>query len=388
MDGSGEGASIPGVTAGVEEEFLLLDPHTGQAVPKAAAVLADAAPARGEEAGTLQPELLRSQVEAATGRCTTSAQLRAQLRDARHRLARAAVRHGAVLVSSGTPVADGPPPGITEGDRFGRIAEEYAAVVTGYQACGCHVHVAVPDEESAVAVVNHLRPWLPTLLALSANSPFHRGRDTGCASWRVVQQLRFPGAGVPPHFESAAAYREQVARLVECGALIDREMSFWLVRPSPRLPTVELRVADALPTAADALVHAVLARALVRTALDEVARGRPAPAVRDQVAAAAVWAAARYGVTSSLVDPVRERRVPAAVLLRELVERVTPALREAGDADVVPELLRGLALGGGAERQRRAAAGGTRSLVRALAQATSPGSADDETTPEAIEEST
>ncbi|WP_243794307.1 glutamate--cysteine ligase [Saccharopolyspora gloriosae] len=385
-----DATSIPGVTMGVEEEFLLLDSVSAQAVPRAGLVLADAAVLPGEvefEGATLQPELLRSQVEAATGRCATVRQLGDQLGAARRRLARAAGKQAAVLVSSGTPVLDGPPPGITGGDRFERIAGAYEAVVTDYQACGCHVHVAVPDEEVAVAVVDHLRPWLPTLLAWSANSPFHRGLDTGYASWRMVQQMRFPGSGVPPHFGSAAAYRDQVARLVECGTLVDPEMSFWLVRPSPRLPTVELRVADAMTTVGETVLHAALARALVRTALDEVSRGKPAPVVRDQVAAAAVWAAARHGMRSSLVDPVRESRVPAARLLRELVEWVTPALASTGDVAVVLDSLERLARrGGGAQRQRRHAALGLHALVRALARGTCPGQPDDRPSPDMIEE--
>ncbi|MCA1225824.1 glutamate--cysteine ligase [Saccharopolyspora sp. 6M] len=370
--------SIPGVTMGVEEEFLLLDARSARPVPRAGDVLADAGALPGRaEGATFQPELHRSQVEAATGRCTTAEALRAQLVDDRRRLATAAAGRDAMLVSAGTPVLDGPPPGITDEARFARIADAYATVMTEYQACGCHVHVAVPDEEAAVGVVNHLRPWLPTLLALTVNSPFHRGRDTGCASWRMVQQLGFPGSGVPPRFDSAAAHRDEVARLVDCGSLVDPEMSFWLARPSPRLPTVELRVADALTTAEEAVFHAVLARAAVRTALLAVTAGVRPPAVRDQVAAAAVWAAARHGIGGSLVDPVREARAPAAVLLRRLLEWIEPALRAAGDAAVVHEGIANLVRrGAGADRQRRAAVGGPRAVAFALARRTAEPSAE------------
>lgn len=114
------------------------------------------------------------------------------------------------------------PPEPSSGERFTRTTQTYAGVVADYQACGCHVHVGVQDRDTAVAVVNHLRRWLPTLLALSVNAPFERGRDTGYASWRTIVQQRFPGAGVPPHAASAAAYDSQVGRPVDCGVLDDQ----------------------------------------------------------------------------------------------------------------------------------------------------------------------
>jgi carboxylate-amine ligase len=175
-----------------------------------------------------------------------------------------------------------------------------------------------------------VRPWLPTLLALSANSPDH-----GYASWRMVEQSRFPGSGVPPVFAGAADYDAHVARMVTCGTLVDRAQSFWLARLSPKLPTVEFRVADAAATVEDAVLQAALSRALVQTAFlgDE-----PRP-VRDDVCAAAVWAASRYGLDGAGVHPWRECRVPATALLEELLEHVTPALRARDEFDLVHDLV-------------------------------------------------
>ncbi|HEY9524060.1 MAG TPA: glutamate-cysteine ligase family protein, partial [Thermopolyspora sp.] len=207
-------------TMGVEEEFQLVDAASGTTVSRATAVLARAGGHPWETTGGgYHFELFETQVEAATGVCSDLADLRDQLLRARTRLADAAEGEGLRLVSSGTPILPGPAAEPARGERFERIGRMYAGVIADYQACGCHVHVGVGDRDTAVAVVNHLRPWLPALLALSANSPFDRGGDSGYASWRMMQQARFPGSGVPPWFASAADHDRQVERLIECGVL-------------------------------------------------------------------------------------------------------------------------------------------------------------------------
>jgi carboxylate-amine ligase len=359
-------------TVGVEEEFLLIDPGSGEPAARAGEVLAGAGrlPAAAPDA-TLQPELLGTQVEAATGICRTLDELGAQLRHGRRQLAAAAGAEGLWLISSGTPVLAGAPPAATAGERFDTIMRTYAGVVRGYQCCGCHVHVGVPDRDTAVAVVNHLAPWLPTLLALSVNSPFEHGRDTGYGSWRMITQARFPGSGIAPWFASADAYDRRVDQLVDCGVLADRHQSFWLARPSARLPTVELRVADAAGTVADAVLQAALSRALVDTALTALAAGREAAELDGQLARAAVWTAARYGLCGPGVDPRGGRPVPAERLLAELLTLLTPALEESGDLPAVRAgVAEVLAIGTGAEHQRRAASGDPLAVVRLLAART------------------
>jgi carboxylate-amine ligase len=359
-------------TMGVEEEFLLVDPETRRTVPGASGVLARApGPCRPAPGGGLYGELLTTQVEAATGICTTQEELCRQLTDGRRRLAAAATAAGSRLVSSGTAVLHGGTAPVAAGERFAEIALRYAGVVSGYQACGCHVHVGVANRETAVAVINHLRPWLPTLLALSANSPFDRDQDSGYESWRVLDQARFPGSGVPPWFASTAAYDLVVARLVEAGALVDEGMSFWFARPSPRLPTVEVRVADAAPTVDEAVLQAILTRALVTAALTDLAAGREAPAVGDQLCAAATWSAARYGVGGPAVHPIEERRVPATRLVAELLDRIRPALEEHGDLAFARAALTRLGRrGSGAARQRAVAGRGLPAVVDMLIEQT------------------
>jgi carboxylate-amine ligase len=346
------------LTLGVEEEFLLVDPVTAGAVPRAAATLDVVDRPALSPGATVHGELRPTQVESATGICVTAEELLGQLRTGRTLLRDAAKQHGAVLLATGTPVApasevDSAP----RAARFARIDGRFAGIVSDYEACGCHVHVGVADRDTAIAVCNHLSHWLPTLLALSANSPFDGDRHTGYASWRMVQQSRFPGSGLPPHFEDYAGYQAAVGRLVDAGVLIDDAMTFWLVRPSRTLPTVELRVADTAVTARESLVYALIARALVRRALSDVDKGVTARPIDPQLAAASVWAAARYGLAGNGIDPMSGQARSALALLDELEHHIRPFL----DSDE-PIVTAGLAAirrsGTGAQRQLAAATQG------------------------------
>ncbi|MEO3926920.1 glutamate--cysteine ligase [Micromonosporaceae bacterium B7E4] len=346
-------------TMGVEEEFLLVDPACGATVPVAEKVIARASAADLPPGATIQRELRDTQAEAATGICVTAAELRAHLAAGRRAVATAARDHGAVAVASASPVRESGGGVRSTLPRFAAIDDMYGEVTRDYEACGCHVHVGVADRDTAVAVVNHLAPWLPTLLALSVNSPFHRERDTGYGSWRIVQQSRFPGSGLAPYFRDHAAFRAEVGRLVECGALADEAQTFWFARPSPKLPTVEFRVADTASTVDEAVLHALLGRALVRVALADLDRGREAEPVPTQVAAAAVWNAARHGLTGPGIDLGLSRRVPATHLVAALLDHIRDALTETGDLrNVHAQVDRLRSDGTGADRQRRIAASG------------------------------
>lgn len=318
-------------TVGVEEEFLLVDTASRRTVMRASAVLARV---RDTELTKFHAELAGTQVEAATGPCTSVAALGDALSRARSMLADAAHAEGLELLSRGTPLKASTHSVVSEGARFHRVLDMYSGVVEDYEASGCHVHVGVPDRETAVAVLNHVRPWLPTMLALGANSPDH-----GYASWRTVQQSRFPGAGVPPLFADTRDYDAHVARMVSCGTLVDAAQTFWLVRLASRLPTVEFRMADASTEVSGSVLQAALSRALVHTANQDVRDGREPDAFRDDVLAAAVWTASRYGLDGAGVDPWLECRVPATALLDKLLKHVTPALEERGEMELVHGLV-------------------------------------------------
>jgi carboxylate-amine ligase len=336
---------------GIEEEYLVVDPRTRHVAPRAAEVLAAAT-----DVLDVVQEITRFQVEARTPPSSDLNELGWRLRSARKEVAGAARSCGLAVVASGIPVLGNVmPPPLTDDDRYlqGRVL--YRGLQDELSICALHVHVDVPDPEHAVYVGNHLRPWLPTLIALAANSPFFVGRDTGYASWRVISWGRWPVSGAPPYFPSYGAYEGALEALARSGALLDAKTVYWDSRPSPRLPTVEIRVADVPLDVTDSLTLIGLIRALVVTALGAVRRGDRGLPVPGEVLRAAYWRAARYGLQGEILDVRDGTLVPAAVMAGRLIEHVRAALAEAGDLKFVQEGLdRLLRTGSGAMRQRRA----------------------------------
>lgn len=327
------------LTLGVEEEFQLVHEDTGQPAPYADAVLARAAklPSPGD-GSTLHGELLMSMAESATGICTSLAQVRRQLTGARSRLAQAAREEGVRLLALGVRPSPAAPRHISPTEHYESMHQMYGHLVAETETCGCHVHVGTLDKDQAVASNNHLRPWLPTLLALSANSAFHNGIDTGYASWRAIALSRWPTTQMPPHFTSVDHYEETFAALHRGGVLPAGANAYWWARPSRRLPTVEIRVADVSPTVDGAVLQAGLSRALVHTALNGATRQHPGRN-DDQLLAAALWTAARHGIKGPALHPHGGHQTLAADLAQELLIALRPALRETGDWEEVEHLL-------------------------------------------------
>jgi carboxylate-amine ligase len=224
---------------------------------------------------------------------------------------------------------------------------------------GMHVHVAVPGREAGLHVLNRLRPRLHVLLALGANSPFWRGRDSGFASWRTVHAQRWAVEGPPPFFDDLADHERRVDTLVATGVVLDRAMLYWHARLSERYPTVEVRVADVVLDAASAAACASLARALVALALAEESRGLPTPRPDPELLRAAAWQAAHEGLGGRLLDltasGVREPRLrPAPELVGEVADAACAHLPRAERHATLAGLDAVLASGGGAHRQRLA----------------------------------
>lgn len=358
------------LTVGVEEEFLLVDAATATAAARADEV---EAAVDDQVRSQLRREFHASQLELATTVHTDLSELRAEIGDLRQQVSTAAATLGCQLLAVGTAVVEGPPPPVTDDPRYARMAERFGAIADTPGLCGCHVHVGVPDRELAVQVCNHLRPWLPVLQAMTTNSPFSDGRETGHASWRSVLWARWPSTGPTPYFRDLAGYRDTVERMIATGVMLDEGMIYWYARPSATFPTVEVRVGDVCPTPADASLVAALIRALVATVTADVCAGRPAPDVPEGLLAAAHWRAAHDGLEGHGVDAVTGAVRPAGELLDGLVDRVSPALAAHGDTAVVDGLL-GLLRerGSGAARQRKARqAGGLRAVLSLLAEQTS-----------------
>ncbi len=342
---------VVGRTLGVEEEFHLVDPDGLGVTP---GPNASAAALAGEAGSFVHPEIATTQLETATGICTSLAEVRADLRAARDQAAAAAGRDGLLLYAASThPWDSWHTMPVTPGQRYEAMVERWAGLARQQDICGCHVHVGVPDLDTAVAVLDRTRPYVPVLLAMTGSSPFHDGADTGYESWRTLWWTRFPHAGAPEPLGDADGYRRVLAGLVASGVVEDGSHLYWDVRPSARLPTIEFRLADVCTTLDDAVLHAALARSLVRVLAARAVRGEPVPEVRPEHLRAARWRAARAGVTGRLFDPLRLELVDARDAVSALLAELEEDLTGAGEWDEVCALVQDLlARGTSAARQR------------------------------------
>ncbi|WP_328622754.1 carboxylate-amine ligase [Streptomyces sp. NBC_00354] len=363
------------ITVGVEEEYLLVDPATLLPTPLVQDVRATARVAPIAEEREVQDELLQAQIEVATPVCTALEEVGGHLLRLRHAVASAAQANGCrIAVSATSPVRDASPVPVTSTARYLKMQGEARQLVDEQLICGMHVHVGIPDRETAVAVLNRLRVWLPTLLAMSANGPLWDGRDTGFASWRTIIFGRWPISGPPPHFEGLADYEARADALVVPGVLPDRGQLYWQARLSERYPTLEVRCCDVQLEADDAVMLAGVIRGLAATAIAEEKAGVALAPCRPELLQAATWHAARHGLGSTLVDPAG-RLQSGGHVLGALLRHIRPALEENGDHREVTSLVhRLLQRGTAADRQRRALAGAGITGVAALitAGATTP----------------
>ncbi|MFF0219143.1 carboxylate-amine ligase [Streptomyces vinaceus] len=362
------------LTLGVEEEFLLVDAVTRRPAPVAPEVLS----VLGGTSPRIQAEGTPYQVELATEVAATATALRASLGSLRAELAAAARQVGCRLVASPVPVLG--PPGAVELTRnlarHRAIHRHFGELAQTLIGCGRHVHVGPLNTAGAVGVSNRIRPWTATLIALSANSPYAYGRDSGHASWRTTAWSGWPSAGPAPYFDGPAGYERTVRRFLDSGAVLDPHMLYWDVRPSRNWPTVELRAPDVSPCADHAVLLAVLGRALAATALRADEERLPLPAVEDEVLRLARWRAAHDGLEGRALDPFTGAEVPAARLVVRLLESLEPALAGAGDLEFAAEAVDALLREGSwAARQRRVftRGGGAAAVVDFLAEETERG---------------
>ncbi|GAA3950612.1 glutamate--cysteine ligase [Actinomadura viridis] len=363
-------------TFGVEEEFLLVDPVSGSPRALSGAVIRCARDQDGQESrpGVIDTELQREQLETDTPPCSSLEELSDRIREARRTISLAAAEEGAAVAALATcPVRVRP--SLTPSRRYRRMADEYAMTADEQLTCGCHVHVRVESPEEGVAVLDRIRPWLPPLLALSGNSPFWQGRDTGYASWRQQVWWRWPSSGPTEPFGSPEGYRRAVKALLDTGALLDEGMIYFDARLSRRYPTVEIRVADVCLRPGDTVLLAALARALVEVAARSWREGREPDPVRTDLLRMAMWRASRSGMDEDLVHPVTRHSAPAREVVGALLDHAAPALERYGDLATAERLLERLVEEGNGARRQRAVYERTGDMGKVVAdavQCTSP----------------
>ncbi|MGP4028015.1 carboxylate-amine ligase [Actinomadura sp. 3N407] len=361
-------------TFGVEEELLLVDPVTGAPQSISGSVIRYAQRhdelflTGGRRSKPLETELQREQLETATPVCTSLGELSDHIRSARLAAAQSAAGVGVTVAALATsPVVVRP--SLTPSHRYLRMADVYGTTADEQLTCGCHVHVGIESPDEGVAVLDRIRPWLPPLLALSANSPFWQGSDTGYDSWRHQVWGRWPSSGPTELFGSAKAYRATVDALLATGALIDEGMIYFDARLSRHYPTVEIRVPDVCLDAGDAVLMAACVRALVDTAAGAWHRGEPPDPVRADLMRLAMWRAGRSGLRGDLVHPSTRRAAPARAVVGALLDHLTPALDRAGDLKTVTSMLHDLLKRGNGAQVQRAVHARTRDLTAVVAAA-------------------
>lgn len=337
---------------GVEEEMFLVDPRTRL-------LLATSERTVEVAGGSLVQELFLEQIETQSEPHLDMTDLLADLRASRQLAARAALQTGAHVAAMPTPVLAGDAGSVTHKERYQRMVLRYGLIGRRSMACGMHVHVDVTDDEEGVAVIDRLAPWLPVVLALSANSPFNLGVDTDYASWRAEIWESWPTAGAPEPFGDAASYHRAVTDLIDSGAAFDEGMIYFDARLARNFPTIEIRVADVCTDPEVAVVIAAVLRGLVDMCAQEWRDGSTSMPWRGERLRAARWHARRDALTGSLMDPADGRLAPARHALDTLVRRIGPALDQHGDRELVEDgIARLLREGTGAERQRQVAGEG------------------------------
>src|SRR4051794_36356454 len=292
------------LTVGIEEEFALLDPRTLQLVPRFERLRDDAAANDPLLTESISGELISSEIEIRSGRSADVAEAHARQRERRRRLFALAARHDTALAATGThPLSDYREQHIIDTEHYRRVEDGLKYVAWRNNTFSLHVHVGIAGADRAVRVCDRLRPVLPLLLAISANSPFVDGRDSGLHTVRTqIFTKSFPRCGVPDAFGSWAAWADYVDLLVRTRSIVEFTQLWWSVRPHHSFGTVEVRVCDAQSTAREADQLAALIVACVRRAAEEVDAGETPPDLPGRLIEENVWRAIRYGLDGELLD--------------------------------------------------------------------------------------
>jgi glutamate---cysteine ligase / carboxylate-amine ligase len=315
-------------TLGIEEEFQMVDKHTGQLASCIDTILEKGVPLLGE---SIKPEMLQSTVELVTDICPTISAARQELHRLSTTLAGILASEGLALVSAGThPNALWQDQKPTHNERYHALEEEYQDVGRSILIFGLHVHVGIDNHELAIPLMNQLRTWLPHLLAISSNSPFWSNRYSGLRSYRSIVWKRFPRSGVPPLFSSSSEFDHYVEHLVKTGCIDNGKRIWWDIRPHPFFSTIEFRVCDMPATIEDTLAIAALCQALVAKLTwlhrhNMTTHVLPAHLIDENK-----WLVARYGLDSEVVDFVQNRRLSMRDSIHETLDFVEDVLDDLG----------------------------------------------------------
>jgi glutamate---cysteine ligase / carboxylate-amine ligase len=320
-------------TLGVEEEFQIVDPQSGDLRSHVSELLASSAPMLGDQ---IKREMHQSIVEVGTKICADVNELSDEIYRNRRELASAAERVGLAVAAAGThPFSRWEDQIISPGVRYDNIVEELQQLARSLLIFGLHVHVGLPDRSVMIDLMNEVRYFLPHLLALSTSSPFWMGRDTGLKSYRTTIFRRFPRTGVPDHFDSWSEYENYIQLLVDLHSIDDAKKIWWDVRPHPTFGTLEFRVCDVPTRPETAVMLGALVQAIVVKLYRLRVRNQGFRLYRRALIEENKWRVARYGLDGKLIDFGRRAEVPMRDLAVELLEFIDDVVDDLGSRKAV-----------------------------------------------------
>jgi glutamate---cysteine ligase / carboxylate-amine ligase len=336
-------------TLGIEEEFAIIDPETRELRSHIQEILEGGKVTLKEQ---IKPEMHQSVVELGTEICQSIVDAREHVVGLRGKLADLAGHSGLKIASVGThPFSHWHDQLITEGERYQEIVKDMQLLARANLIFGLHVHVGIPDRDSAIQVMNQTRYFLPHIYALSVNSPFWVGRNTGLKGYRLKVFERFPRTGIPDAFESLSEYEDYCKLLVKTGCIDNPKKIWWDIRLHPFFNTLELRVCDAQSRVDDTLAMAALIQAVIAKLYKLFRQNTTFRVYRRRLLDENRWRASRYGIDGKLIDFGREAEVETRSLLNELLEFVSTEVGELGSAREMAHIERIMREGTGADRQ-------------------------------------
>jgi len=336
-------------TLGIEEEFAIIDPETRELRSHIQEILEGGKIVLKEQ---IKPEMHQSVVELGTEICDSIEHARTHVIDLRSKLADLAAKAGLKIASVGThPFSHWREQHITEGERYKQIIEDMQLLARANLIFGLHVHVGIPSREMAIHVMNQARYFLPHLYALSVNSPFWVGEDTGLKGYRLKVFERFPRTGIPDSFESLSEYEDYCKLLVKTGCIDNAKKIWWDIRLHPFFDTLELRVCDAQTRIDDTVAIAALIQAIIAKLFKLLRQNITFRIYRRRLLDENRWRAARYGINGKLIDFGKETEVEERSLLNELLEFVASEVNEFGTQREMAHIERIMREGTGADRQ-------------------------------------
>ncbi len=336
-------------TLGIEEEFQIVDPQTGELRSHVSEILDEGMMLLGEQ---IKPEMIQSMVEVGTGVCRNIQEARTDITRLRSVISALARKNNLAIVAASThPFSHWQDQKSFDDKRYELIIGEMQMVARSLLIFGLHIHVGVAEPERAIQIMNAARYFLPHVLALSTSSPFWLGVNTGLRSYRSKVFEQFPRSGVPDHFDSHSSFQRYIELLVKTNCIENGKKIWWDVRPHPFFPTLEFRVCDIPTSVDDTIALAALFQAIVATLDRLIDRNLGFRLYRRMLIQENKWRAVRYGLEGKLIDFGKQQEVPVRDLIYELLEFVDDVLDDLGSRKEVEHVHTILARGTSADQQ-------------------------------------